>query len=374
MSLTIIHITSLKRKTMNLPKLFKIHGLATVITAIAAAMLLTSCNGLIYEDEGDCSVVYRIKFRYDMNLKWADAFANEVKSVRLYAYDKNGTLVAEKTESGAALASEGYSMTLEVPAGDYHLAAWCGLDNGGERAESFSTADQSDYQASLDKLTCRLNSKSDAEHPSYSDEHLFSLFHGTLDVSLPDNPDGGEYVYTMSLTKNTNHIRIILQHLSGEDVDEDDFTFQIEDNNGLMAHDNSLIPDRDIMYRTWSKKSGQAGVGKDDTPAESRGIVYVNGAIADLTVGRMMESHRRDMMLTIKSKDGSEVARVPVIDYALLAKDYYEEAYGHKMSDQEFLDREDEYVMTFFLDRNNQWISSSILIHSWRVVIGNYDV
>lgn len=44
------------------------------------------------------------------------------------------------------------------------------------------------------------------------------------------------------------------------------------------------------------------------------------------------------------------------------------------MSDQEYLDRQDEYNMTFFLDEQNQWINSVILINSWRVVLSNVDV
>ena len=44
-------------------------------------LLLVSCNNAIYDDEGDCSVTYHLKFRYDMNMKFADAFTHEVKSV-----------------------------------------------------------------------------------------------------------------------------------------------------------------------------------------------------------------------------------------------------------------------------------------------------
>lgn len=346
-------------------------------SAVLVSALLVSCDSFVYDSEGDCSVTYRIKFRYDKNLKWADAFANEVKSVHLYAYGPDGRLVWEKSEKGDHLAQPGYSMTLDLPAGDYHLVAWCGLDNDpGDKVsgESFAIDMPHSIGQPVENLMCRLNAKSDEKHPSYSDERLYSLFHGSLDVSLPANIDGGEYEYTIPLTKDTNHIRIILQHLSGEDTDVDDFTFTIEDDNGLMAHDNTLVHWKDILYRTWNTQSGVAGVGKEDIPDASRSLIYVNGAIADLTVGRLMESHRRDMMLRIVTKEGKEVATVPVIDYALLAKDYYEEAYGHQMSDQEFLDREDEYVMTFFLDRDNKWISSSVLIHSWRVVFDDYEL
>lgn len=88
-----------------------------------------------------------------------------------------------------------------------------------------------------------------------------------------------------------------------------------------------------------------------------------------------METHREKMFLTIANKEnGKTVARIPVIDYALLSKDYYEEEYSHRMTGQEFLDREDDYVMTFFLDENNRWISSYILIHSWRVVPSDVEI
>lgn len=88
----------------------------------------------------------------------------------------------------------------------------------------------------------------------------------------------------------------------------------------------------------------------------------------------MTEKHREKMFLTITNRNGETVARIPVIDYALLAKDYYEEEYGRTMTDQEFLDREDDYVMTFFLDEDHLWISSYILIHSWRVVVSNVEI
>ena len=93
-------------------------------------LLLVSCDNAIYDDEGDCSVTYHLKFRYDMNMKFADAFTHEVKSVRLYAFNSNGELVWQADEQGEILASGDYTMKLELAPGDYHLMAWCGLENG----------------------------------------------------------------------------------------------------------------------------------------------------------------------------------------------------------------------------------------------------
>ena len=67
---------------------------------------------------------------------------------------------------------------------------------------------------------------------------------------------------------------------------------------------------------------------------------------------------------------GETVLSIPLIDYALLIKGYY----NRDMSDQEYLDRQDEYNLTFFLDENNHWISSSIIINSWRVVLSETEL
>lgn len=341
-----------------------------VCAASVCLLVLLSCSdSWLYEDEGDCSVYYRLRFRYDMNLKWADAFAHEVSSVHLYAFDKSGVLVWQREEQIDPLTAEDYSMLLDLPSGDYRLLAWCGLRNDGEREESFSVPEALVGETRIEQLQCALNRRHD-EAGAYSEAHLYRLFHGMLDVSLPSDEDGGSYEYTMPLTKNTNHIRVILQHLSGEDVNKADFTFRIDDENGLMAHDNELMTDENINYRPWDIQNVEVGIGKD----ENRAISNVKGLVADFTVGRLIETHREKLMLTITTKEGRTVARIPVIDYALLGKEYYEKEYRYPMDEREFLDRLDECVMTLFLDEDHNWISSVIQILSWRVVLSNVEV
>lgn len=88
---------------------------AKVCTALVCLLSFSSCDSWIYEEEGDCSVYYRLKFRYDMNLKWADAFANEVSSVHLYAFDRSGVLAWQKAEQIVPGTAEDYSMLLDLP-------------------------------------------------------------------------------------------------------------------------------------------------------------------------------------------------------------------------------------------------------------------
>ena len=353
---------------MNIRALIR-NVVAKVSMASVCLLAMSSCDNWLYEEEGDCSVYYRLKFRYDMNLKWADAFANEVTSIHLYAFDKSGVLAWQKAEQIVPGTAENYSMLLDLPAGDYKLLAWCGLQNDGEQDESFSVPEARVGETRMEQLQCALNRQHD-ESGAYSNEHLYRLFHGVLDVSLPVNDDGGSYEYIMSLIKNTNHIRVILQHLSGVDVNKDDFIFRIDDENGLMAYDNELLEDENINYRPWDVQNVEAGIGMDG----NRAVSNVKGLVADFTVGRLIETHRKKMILAIDTKDGKKVARIPVMDYALMGKEYYEKEYRYPMNERQFLDRLDECVMTLFLDENNNWVSSVIQILSWRVVLSNVDI
>ena len=100
----------------------------------------------------------------------------------------------------------------------------------------------------------------------------------------------------------------------------------------------------------------------------SRATTSVGVAIAELTVGRLVVENKP--VLTITNEKGEKVLSIPLIDYALLVKGYY----NREMTDQEYLDRQDEYNMTFFLDENNRWASSSIIINSWKVVLDDVDL
>ena len=58
---------------------------------------------MIYDEEGDCDPHYKVRFVYDRNLKYTDAFAAEVDEVTLYIVDTDGTIVWQKHEAGDEL-------------------------------------------------------------------------------------------------------------------------------------------------------------------------------------------------------------------------------------------------------------------------------
>ncbi len=347
--------------------------LRTLLSSALVCIAASACGDLIYDDPEDCPE-YRVKFRYDWNMKYADAFAHEVKAVTLYVLDPQGSIVWSASESGEALAAGDYSMAVKVPAGKYDLLAWCDADEKG--TFSFGKG-----KLKTD-LTCSLNRKSAADAPAYVDTDLDRLYYGYLS-SADFSAKKGKVTVTLSLKKNTNSFRVVLQHLSGSPVDCDKFDFSISADNALMDWDNSLLPGGGVEYRAWSVYSGSVSLAarssfiepvemKSETAAISaatRSQEELNVAIAELSTGRLVKG--RSPRLNIRLKDSGEtVLSVPLIDYALLVKGRYNAA----LDDQEYLDRQDEYDMVFFLDEADRWMDSFIYINSWKVVLQHTEL
>ena len=320
--------------------------------------VLPSCES-IFEYEGDCSVNWRMNFRYDLNMKYADAFSHKTRNVTLYAFDQSGALVWQNTVQGDTLSTEGYAMNLDLEPGVYDILAWAGCE---EAAENFTIYPTKTDGLTCDDIYCEINRKYDDQGNAYVDSHLGTFMHGFVNDLEVVNEEGTHHV-KMPMTKNTNEVYILLQNLSGEPMDKDDFTFTITDNNGRMAYDNSLLPCEEITYKAWRKASGTVG----EDGVESRAtITSASVVVAELTIGRLVMGN--DPRLNIINKAGELVLSIPLIDYALLIKSHYDD-----MTDQEYLDRQDEYNMTFFLDEDMHWVSSYIYINSWKVVLSDVD-
>ncbi|MBO7264506.1 MAG: FimB/Mfa2 family fimbrial subunit [Alistipes sp.] len=341
---------------MNRVHIFRRIALAS---AMVVAMLATSsCNdGLnIFDGQGDCGVY--ISFKYDYNIKFANAFANEVNSVALYVFDENGVLVEYTTATDKEeLSKEKFEIPLELAPGKYNLLAWGGLMN----EESFDLlAEAKVGETKIEEVQVKMHRKYNDNGEAVVDEDLLPLYHGSMPIEVSD--EDGTYRHTMSLKKNTNSVRILLHEMSGQQMDADQYIFEIKDNNGLYDWDNTLLADEDITYSAWYQETGSADV------EESRAITSISVALAELTIGRMRAD--KSPMLYIKNRlTGEMVASLPLAEYALLVKGYHNESMGN----QEYLDRQDEYTLTFFLDEG-VWLDAYILINSWRVVINNAEL
>ena len=64
-------------------------------------------------------------------------------------------------------------------------------------------------------------------------------------------------------------------------------------------------------------------------------------------------------------EDNTNIIHVPIIEYFLLEKGERHSQY----SDQEYLDRRDDYSALFFIDKEKGWyMAGGIYINSWAIV------
>lgn len=342
-------------------------------------LLLTSsfasCNVLEEEDE-DCALY--VRFKYDMNMLNADAFSTNVKSLTLYVF-KDGKFVFQKTEEGSLLEREGYRMRLdEIPykqKHEYDYIVWAGVKDNPAFVVPLMTP--GDPKEKLYRQIDRTQSR--ADDSKMFRMNLQSLYHGMVEGGSSRASDSvADDEILVSLTKNTNTVRIIMQHLSGEPINVDDFEYTIIDaKNGYMNYDNSLAPEKDaldyedpLVYAAWDTRQGTTGQVEDVT-----GTTSINVAVAELSVARLMETQEPYLNI-IHKETGEHVLSVPLVDYALMIKGNYinEPQFGYEMSDQEYLDREDGYTMIFFLDNGNRWMNTFIYINSWKVVLQDTEL
>jgi hypothetical protein len=207
------------------------------------------------------------------------------------------------------------------------------------------------------------------------DTELTPLFHGMTNLDLPQERTRGVRNYDVHLTKDTNKITIVLEEVNGKEINLDDYEFVIEANNGHLNYDNTLLNDQTrFVYGAWSQQYSAEEYDVNDDFAESReGNIHTrtSSVEAELTISRLVDEELENRpTLTITHKtSGEQVLSIPIIDYALKVRNNYENV----TDNQDFLDRQDEYQMTFFLS-NGTWLNSVIYINSWRIVLNVKDL
>ncbi len=337
---------------------------------VLAAVMLASCDGMIYDEEGDCDPHYKVRFVYDRNLKYTDAFAAEVDEVTLYIVDTDGNIVWQKHEAGDELKTGSYQMDVEgLAPGTYSLIAWCGSGHKTDFATPDDATKHTHLQATLGGRTPH-DAGWDFAGSAVRDDFR-DLYHGKLmDVTFPDSQ--GTHVFDVHLTKDTNDVHVVLQHLSGDPVDENKFLFTIEEENGLMDWDNTILPDEPLRYYAHTVTNGYAGVDVPDYKGDgeggdSRAITAVSCAVADFQISRITPE-KRCFVRIYRRDDHGLVAAIPIADYAIMTKGAHK-----KLSDADYLDYRDEYSLVLFLDDNGYWLKTQIYINSWHLVLQNVD-
>lgn len=334
-----------KHKAMNVKKYKKIFSKWIIVMMAFAA--LCACN-TITEDLPPC--VNYVKFTYTMNMKYVDAFTVEAKHVDLYIFDENDRFVSCISRDTETMTDKQTMELPSLPGGKYHLIAWAGFDSDFYR---YSAQLKEGESTSKDLKVMMMREKAEGlDGVNFVQrKELAPLWHAETEVDLcPLKPK----TVAMDMTKDTNKLRIVLQADGAKALNKDNVLFQLTAANGFLNFDNALLKDDRIGYLPYFKADGDVSENKDG----------VSVVVAELNTMRLME--KNDVKLKIQKKDGEELINIDLIKYLLLTK-----MEGHDMTPQEYLDRQDEYAVIFFLDAN--YMIVKIKVNGWTIRLQNGD-
>ena len=354
-----------------------------LLTVLAGA--IASCDSILDFEEGDCSIKYRVKFRYDYNMygdgKGLDAFSQEVKSITLDFFDDEGNFVDQRTQEGAPLADGTYAMDVNLDPTKYHLVTWAGLDN-----ESFAIplmVPNSSKLEDLVVLTQRDAVTRNDEGKYIVDKDLSPLWHGEAidgESKLATTKAAGskrEKITTIGLVKNTNNIRIVIAQVNqnpntripaSRAISDDKFTYAIYDTNGKMNYDNTLIDDNLLTYKPFITETSE--IKTRAMSADQNTEEEYPAAVAEFSTARLLETQKPILNIVNKETGNSLLPNESLIGYISLLKQQNQ----IQMPLQEYLDRENNFGMIFFVDENLTLIKTVIQINDWIVNINDFEL
>lgn len=342
-----------------------LHG--AIILIVPAVAGLSSCDNVIYDNLDPCDEGVRLRFVYDYNMEFANAFS-QVTCLTVLVYNADGTYRETRTVTDSNLLSdENWRLDIDLPEGDYKIIAYGGMACPESSYHFVETPAQGSHLSSLQvALNEDIMNKPDGTN-------LHKLFWGTtldqngpgpdtdfsktIDVKVRQSTMGYEE-YTVFMMRDTNNLRVVMAELNGDPVSGEDFNFTVIDNNTLMGWNNDVIPTLPFSYKAFVSGQGSMGV-------LGNGNEW-NVAFAEMSFGRLDITQSPRLLIT-RASDGNEVVNIPLYYYFLLMKpDEYK-----TMPDQEFLDREHQWNMTFFLDEHWKWITVKIEVQDWVVRVNN---
>jgi len=296
---------------------------------LIGSLIMTSCDSF-NEDLPECRLF--VKFKYDYNMEFADAFHSQVDKVELYVFDKDGKFLFKQAEEGSTLGTGSYLMEVKLPVGQYQFMAWAGAH------DSYDITSLQAGVSSIADLKLQLKH----EETLIIDKELEPLWYGEINnVDFTGTTDQTEVI---NLIKDTNKVRFVFQG-SNEDswgVDVNAYTYEIIESNGYLAHDNSLLGDDNLSFRPYHIEQKNLAAG-----------------IVELNTMRFLANRNARFVVTEKAT-GKKVFDINLTDFLVMTK-----IEGHNMSAQEYLDRESEYKIVFFFVDNDPWLVLQININGW---------
>ena len=354
-----------------------------------SAIALTTMSSCIKEDMDDCPPAISkvaLQFDYTYNVKQADAFAAEVKNINVYAFDENGKFFDSYIESREKFET-GHTMEITgLKDGKYTFVCLARDRQVMSRAEDdemeFSFASLTPGVSTIDDLTVRMGKDNSEEIKN--DKEFAALYTAKTQVDFQRlNQKGNEgtvVTSTLSLMKCTKTYRIVLLPYENDQADfkPENFDVRIEGSAAWLDHNGEKVKNEGITYLPYNM---ERRANYDGAHTEVNEEPVDQALIYDLSSSRMFERQNDRRVVRDGDKNNYDDKRIIITD--LRDKDHPIELFNHSLpwflalcgekvnqnwDDQEYLDREDHYVLMFYVsDKRDYNMITKVNVNGWNV-------
>lgn len=361
-----------------------------------SAIALTTMSSCIKEDMDDCPPAISkvaLQFDYTYNVKQADAFAAEVKNINVYAFDENGKFFDSYIESREKFET-GHTMEITgLKDGKYTFVCLARDRQVISRAEDdemeFSFASLTPGVSTIDDLTERMGKDNGEEIKN--DKEFAALYTAKTQVDfqrLNQNGNEGTVVTsTLSLMKCTKTYRIVLLPYENDQADfkPENFDVRIEGSSAWLDHKGEKVKNERITYLPYNM---ERRANYDGAHTEVNEEPVDQALIYDLSSSRMFERQNDRRVVRDGDKNNYDDKRIIITD--LRDKDNPIELFNHSLpwflalcgekvnpnwDDQEYLDREDHYVLMFYVsDKRDYNMITKVNVNGWNVNIKDTEL
>lgn len=361
-----------------------------------SAIALTTMSSCIKEDMDDCPPAISkvaLQFDYTYNVKQADAFAAEVKNINVYAFDENGKFFDSYIESREKFET-GHTMEITgLKDGKYTFVCLARDRQVMSRAEDdemeFSFASLTPGVSTIDDLTVRMGK--DNGEKIKNDKEFAALYTAKTQVDFQRlNQKGNEgtvVTSTLSLMKCTKSYRIVLLPYENDQADfkPENFDVRIEGSAAWLDHKGEKVKNEKITYLPYNM---ERRANYDGAHTEVNEEPVDQALIYDLSSSRMFERQSDRRVVRDGDKNDYDDKRIIITD--LRDKDHPIELFNHSLpwflalcgekvnqnwDDQEYLDREDHYVLMFYVsDKRDYNMITKVNVNGWNVNIKDTEL
>lgn len=361
-----------------------------------SAIALTTMSSCIKEDMDDCPPAISkvaLQFDYTYNVKQADAFAAEVKNINVYAFDENGKFFDSYIESREKFET-GHTMEITgLKDGKYTFVCLARDRQVMSRAEDdemeFCFASLTPGVSTIDDLTVRMGK--DNGEKIKNDKEFAALYTAKTQVDFQRlNQKGNEgtvVTSTLSLMKCTKTYRIVLLPYENDQADfkPENFDVRIEGSAAWLDHKGEKMKNERITYLPYNM---ERRANYDGAHTEVNEEPVDQALIYDLSSSRMFERQSDRRVVRDGDKNDYDDKRIIITD--LRDKDHPIELFNHSLpwflalcgekvnqnwDDQEYLDREDHYVLMFYVsDKRDYNMITKVNVNGWNVNIKDTEL